>query len=254
MHKNYRSVDRDYIKKYGHPFEKPYRQEDVDAYVFPERDTLCGNGMMLYHRYKASGDKTFCWMSFCACNHYGRLCAKCRELNTSYFHGLEVPLCPEDMTDLHRILAEEEGWRVSQIYQWLHFWIQEHGKFLDHRVTKFVFWRYDKFSIFGMGGSIHKFFRYLYCFVKNGNYKYPYQKYKRCRKPSFVPDGPQSAEVNTADAALKLSMEVYSHGEEFQEMECVTRGKRKRTKYTKVLWGPMCSLYEESEDFTQEAV
>jgi hypothetical protein len=233
-------VDEMYMRKYGHPFNKPYRVEDVDAYVFPERDTLCGKGMMLFKRYKASGDKTHCWMSFCECNHYGRLCAKCRELNTSDFYGLEVPLCPEDMTALYQILAEE-GWKVPQVYQWLHFWVREHGKFLDSRVTKFVFWRYDKFSIFGMGGSIHKFFRYLFDFVKAGNYKYPYQKYKRCNKPGFVANGPRSAEVNTGDAALKMSMEVYGRGEEFQEMESVARGKRKRVHYTKVSWGPCAS-------------
>lgn len=225
------------MEKY--PCETPYREEDIHTPVFPERDHLCGKGMMLYHRYKASRDKTHCWISFCDCNHYGRLCTDCRKLNTSDFHGLEVPLCSEDMTDLHRILAEEEGWSIPQIYLWLHFWIREHGKFLDPRETKFVFWRYDKFSIFGMGGSIHKFFRYLYHFVKAGKYKCPYQKYKRCRNPSLVPDGPRSAEVNTGDAALKLSMEVYGRGEEFQEMESVKRGKRKRVIYTRVSWAPI---------------
>lgn len=231
------AIDRDYMRKYGHPFEKPYCEEDVGAYVFPERDNLCGYGLMLYKRYQASRDKTHCWMSFCSCNPYdGQLCTKCQELNTSDFYGLKVPLCPEDMTALYEIFAKE-GWKVPQVYQWVHFWIREYGKYVDCRIKKFVFWHY-------MDQSVHKFFRYLFDFVKavTNHDRGPYISYHWDIRPNFIVDGPRSAKVKMPDAALKLSMEVYGRGEEFHEMESVVR---KRLEYTKVSWGPMCSLYEE---------
>lgn len=229
-------MDRDYMRKYGHPFKKPYREEDVGAYVFPERDNLCGKGLMLYRRYEASKDKTYCSMSFCSCNHYGKLCAKCLELNISDFYGLEVPLCQEDTTFLVRHLVKE-GWKVPQVYQWLDFWVRKHGKYPDYRVTKFVFWHYDSF---GMGGSVHKFFRYLFNFVREEKYKS--SPYRWEKNPSFISDGPRSAMVNTVDVTLQLSMRVYGGGDEFQEMATVERGER-NTKYTRVSWGPMRSLY-----------
>jgi hypothetical protein len=235
-------LDKKFMMKYGHPYEKPFREEDVNAYVFPERDDLCGKGMLLYNRYHASGDKTHCWLSKCDCNHYGKLCGHCRILNTSDFYGLEVPLCPEDMTLLSQKLIAE-GWKAPQIYQWLHFWIQEHNKFLNYKVCKFVFWRYDKFSIFGMGGSVHKFFRYLFSFVMKGKHHgdiyVPYQRNDGSKpKPSFLPDGPHSAKVNTGDAALQLSLKIYARGDEIKDMETVEMGKKNhKLPYTKVSWG-----------------
>jgi len=67
----------------------------------------------------------------------------------------------------------------------------------------------------------------------------PYQRNDGSKpKPSFFPDGPHSAKVNTGDAALQLSLKIYARCDEFKEMQTTEVG-RKKLKYTVVSWAPM---------------
>jgi len=169
-------LDKRYREQYGHGFYKIYEAGDEDKAVFPERDTLCGNGMLLYHRYRKAVFPSYemgslrmrgydpeiphVYMTKCYCNHYGSLCKECRSLNTTSFWGLDIPLCPEDFREVKTLLVDNLGWTMLGWYAWLSFWIEQIGLRYSDR-DRLVFWSYSTFGCHSAHNSPHKMFRYL---------------------------------------------------------------------------------------------
>jgi hypothetical protein len=230
MHNYYdlRKLDQNYMEKYGHGFYKEYENGDENRYVFPERDTLSGNGIYLYHKYKICStfgskeknelkyrgydpNKKYVWMSFCPCNHFGQICENCKNLNTTEFLGLSVPLCKEDFTELQNYLKDHYGLNDSlMLYEWLEFWINEYTKYRTiYGERKLVFWNYSNFkygSIYTR--SIFQFFRFIFEYIVKK--KYPnYEKYDKIlyRK---ISEG--IVEIRSCIVLLEFTINIYKKG------------------------------------------
>lgn len=240
-----KKLDEKSLEKYGHKWYKEYEDGDEHRAVFPERDSLCGNNIFLYHRYKISSNliwgcemhdfirrgydvnKRYVYMTFCHCNHYGNLCSDCKTLNTTDYLGLSVPLCPEDFMFLQKMVSQHLQWNDLIFYGWLEFWITEYTKYRYNYSRQLKFWNFKKFRYM----SLHQFFRYLFQYIKEYRYKYT-SFYKM--KPMMRKVSDQSAHVRSGDAVIKLSIEIFQENQQISDIK-----RTKNRKWDCISWIPI---------------
>jgi hypothetical protein len=156
------STDKNNLSQNGHLYKKTFQEGDDKLLLEPHRDHM---GEFLYKRYRAN-PQGLAYLVPCSCNSYGGgLCRYCIVLNTSVFHGLEVPLNPDDWGRLKAFLMVQQKWSERQVYRWLQFWTQA----LDHRwdedgKRKLIFFRHTRFVFLGN----HRIFRYMAKYLWEG--------------------------------------------------------------------------------------
>jgi len=240
-----KNLDDESIKKYGHKWYKEYEDGDENRVVFPERDKLSGNNMILYHRYKIATvpfsesekhdlvrrgydlNKKYVYMTFCHCNHYGNLCSDCKMLNTTEYLGLSVPLCREDFISLRQYVFEICGWNEINLYEWIEFWIEEFQKYRYDYKRGFVFWKYEKFKYM----TLFKFFRYLFYYVIKKNNRSIYGSYLYKEKPMERRISEKIAEIRSGNAMIKLSMDIYHNSNKI-----INIIRTKNHKWNRIYW------------------
>lgn len=237
-------LDDRWKQKYGHGWYKVYEDGDEDRPVFPERDTLCGKGMILYHRYKKIqpriGSDEHVYMTVCPCNHYGNLCRDCRPLNTTTYEGLEVPICPEDFMEMKRIVFEaDRGWTPTRWFAWLDLWITILENRRTGRGERAVFFDYAKFSVCSSYSTPHRFFRYILEFIQKKRWSQASCDWGRSPQGTVRPLALHLSDTETAvrsgDAMLRWTLLMYAQGRSVRSMH-TDRNHRRRGRWTRLRW------------------
>lgn len=216
------SLDSNNITKHGHMFSKTYEEGDDKLLLEPHRH-IC-DGIFLYKRYTHYQHTDETLLTECHCNHVGGLCRYCVVLNTSDFHGLTIPLNPEDWDKMKDFFLMDQKWSEKNLYNWLVFWCKqienrwsrEHPLFASTSHTP-VFFRYDKF----FRKNKHWFFYYVYKFIID---KHVLKKDPPCQAPCKVDKYgdvikhpyqkalPDCQAIITCDAMIRLSFRIYAGG------------------------------------------
>lgn len=237
-----RRLDEECMKKYGHPFLKPYETGDEHRFFLPERSCGAG-GYMVYHRYKHYEGQTTCHAYLCYCSQGGRICPTCAPLNTTTFFDLDVPLDVERFLHMKRVLQEECRMSDTQIYNWLSFWMRDViPKRYSHDLSTPIFFSYCVYSLRQKIDTPYSFMSFLYEFVHKKHFKKGYGEFMYDQKASFVKVSHDSVKIRTVKALIKWSIDVYSHNSFIIRCEtCVKKGR-----CSSVFWHSSDAQYDRS--------
>lgn len=216
-------LDEQCIKKYGHPFLKPYEQGDEHRFFLPER---AFGEFIVYHRYKHySGQKT-CHAHHCYCYQGGNICKTCAPLNTTSFYDLAVPIDGERFGHMQNILRDDCGMSTIQIYNWLAYWIHDIiPKRYSCDSSTPIFYRLYRRYITIKISTPYSFMSFLYEFVSNKHFKKQYKEFRYDTKPSLVNVSDNSVKIRTVKALFKWSIDIYSHNRYIVRCEtCLKKG------------------------------
>jgi hypothetical protein len=199
-HHRRKTVDDYHVKKFGHPYAKPYEDGDHERVFLPERQP---HGLIVYHRYQRINDTPFCKAYACNCAHWGPLCRRCRPLNTTFFQDLEIPIDTDRFSDMQKMLRDI-GMSPPQQYNWMSFWV--HNVFpsqyssLNEDKKSPIFFTDPPDSI---RTSFH-FMQTVYVFLQKKHHTRDYEK------DDFETISVESVRIRTYKALIKWSLESYT--------------------------------------------
>lgn len=213
------TMDERCMKKFGHPFRKPYEDGDEHRYFLPERQY---GEFIVYHRYTHYEGQPHCTAHPCYCYQGGNLCWMCAPLNTTSFYDLEVPIDPERFLELTRMLKDECRMSSVKMYNWLSFWMYDiFPKRYSYGLDVPMFFRcrrlYDKIQ------TNYAFMSLLFDFVKRKKFIMKYEEFDYDDKASFVNLSHDSVNIRTLLSLVKWSIIIYSQNKYI--IECQTSKK-----------------------------
>ena len=206
-----RRLNEKHMKKFGHPFLKPYEPGDEHRFFLPERSY---DDYIVYHRYTIYKTQMKCSATLCYCYQSGSICPTCAPLNTSWLFDLKVPLDPERFTTMKTILHRECGLSTAQIYNWLSFWIHDViSKRFSYDVSTPYFFHYRSSTLQDKIRTPYSFMGFLYTFLKNKEFQKRFTdfNFRWGDKPSFERVSDDVVCIRTVKALVKWSLEVYKH-------------------------------------------
>jgi len=203
------TVDERSMKKFGHPFRKPYEDGDEHRFFLPERQY---GEFIVYHRYTHYQGSSHCTTHPCYCYQGGHLCWMCAPLNTTSFYDLKVPIDPERFSELKRILQDECQLSTAQMYNWLSFWMHDiFPKRYSYDTMTPVFFEYRQYTLSDKIRTNYAFMSFLFDLLKTKTNKKKYKELNYGNKASFEidPSNADRVKIRTLKALLKWSIEVY---------------------------------------------
>lgn len=229
-------VDKACMKKYGHPFLKPYRDGDEHRLFLPMRQF---GTFIVYHRYACYKGQRHCHAHPCYCYQNGRICKDCAPLNTTVFYDLHVPIDPERFSEMKHVLMHECRLSMIQIYNWLSFWLHDvFPKRFSYEETTPIFFHYTDTWIYEYTQTSYRFMFLLYDFLKKKTFQKIYIDLRYNHKPAFVVHSRDSVCIRTIMALMKWSLEVY--GTDRYITSCQTQMRKYYTVFT--------TSYDETHD------
>jgi hypothetical protein len=199
------------MRKFGHPFLKPYEDGDEDRFFLPERTY---GEFIVYHRYTHYRGQPHCTAHPCYCYQGGNLCRMCAPLNTTSFYDLEIPIDPERFVQLTRTLKDECQLSTAQIYNWLSFWIHDvFPRRFSHDTTTPVFFQFRQYTLSDKIRTPFSFMSFLLDLLKIKIHKKKYKELNYRSKAPFEidPSNADRVKIRTLKALLKWSIEIYRH-------------------------------------------
>lgn len=205
-------LDEVHMKKFGHPFLKPYEDGDEDRFFMPERTY---GEFIVYHRYTYyHKGQPHCSARPCYCYQGGNLCRMCAPLNTTSFYDLEIPIDPERFGQLTCMLRDECQMSIAQVYNWLSFWVHDvFSKMFSYGPTTPIFFQYHQYTLSDKIRSPFSFMSFLFDLLNIKTHKKKYKELNYGSKASFeiYPSNTDRVKIRTLKALLKWSIDVYRH-------------------------------------------
>lgn len=210
------NLDAYCIRKYGHPYRKPYEEGDDTKLFLPSR---AFGTFVVYNRYKTcspeqgDGGRRYVHAYGCYCYQGANICTDCRPLNTTHVYGVDVPMDPERFSELKNMVTSRVGLTSVQFYNWVCFWIFQiipKRHHTDSSTPIFFMYRrlYDKLR------TPYALMFFLFTFIKNNIHTKAYADLNYIdHKSCFAKHSSHEVRLSTFGALVKWSLQVYTRGD-----------------------------------------